>query len=116
MNNKSPQVPSFAAGAAWSLIGLLSGLALGVALDLPFRVIVFFAALGLAVGWFGFTGTYRRWNGGEQPGSSATLPEPPAVSEMKEKPAAPFRVEDHIFSSEQARQWLDDFLVKQQRK
>lgn len=107
---------SAAAGILWCFAGLLAGSLLGVSLALPPRVIVFFAAVGLAIGWFGFTGTYRRINGH---GHQLLLPAPEFSSqrvEVQEKRPAPFRVEDHIFSREEVRQWLDDFLVQQQRK
>lgn len=96
-----------AVAAAWCLTGLLAGAALGATLSLSSRIVVFFGALGLAMGWFGFTGTYGRLNG-----KMTKVASPPRdVSRQR-----PFRVEDHIFSPEEARQYLDDFLVKQQRK
>lgn len=117
MSSSNHKVVSVAAGVLWSLVGLVAGLFLGFSSGLPFRLTVFLAALGLAVGWFGFTGTYGRLNG-KGNGHSALLPAPDikALPEPpKPAPPAPFRAEDHIFSPNEAREWLDDFLVRQQR-
>lgn len=83
---------TMAAGSLWSLLGLLSGAFLGLSLGLPGRLTLFLATLGLAMAWFGFSGTYGRLNAGAKPESARLL------------------------SEEEARVWLDTFLVKQQRK
>ncbi len=94
---------SAAAGGLWSLVGLLSGAVLGLSLGLSGRFTIFLAAAGVAIGWFGFSGTYGRING------KAKLKLPPARS------AKPVSVEGKL-TGEEARAWLDDFLVKQQGK
>lgn len=69
----------------WSIVGLLAGAVLGLALGLEGRPVVFLAAVGVAVGWFGFSG------------SRVSIAQQTAPDDA-------------------ARAWLDDFLVKQQRK
>lgn len=69
----------------WSFVGLLAGIVSGLALGIEGRPIMFFAVVGMAVGWFGFSGS--------------------RVS-----------IAQHTAPDDAARAWLDDFLVKQQRK
>lgn len=91
-------------GGLWSLVGLLSGAVLGLSLGLSPRFVIFLAILGLAIGWFGFSGTYGRINGKTQP---KLLP-------VGQTPESPLR--KNRLTGEEARAWLDDFLVKQQGK
>lgn len=75
----------------WSFVGLLAGAVFAISLGIEGRPVVFFAAVGVAVGWFGFSGSTI---------SIARLGRQP-------RPAQ---------GPDEARAWLDDFLVKQQRK
>lgn len=78
----------------WSFVGLLAGIVLGLALGIEGRPVVFLAAIGMAVGWFGFSGSRI------------------SIASLIAKP------EQNLNSlpDDDARAWLDDFLVKQQKK
>lgn len=87
----------------WSFVGLLAGTVLGLALGLSGRPVVFLAAIGMAVGWFGFSGSRI---------SIASLDAKPE----EDRNSLPDDVGQKRLRPEEARRWLDDFLVKQQRK
>lgn len=86
---------------------MLVGAVLGVTLGVPSRFSVLFAALGLAVGWVGFTGTNKRLSGG---GGQV------ALRERSRKVTHLSLQDDTIFKEEARRKWLDEFLLKQQQK
>lgn len=79
----------------WSFVGLLAGAVLAAALGLEGRPVLFFAAVGMAVGWFGFSGSRI------------------SIARVADKGRKYREVSPNL---EEARRWLDEFLVKQQRK
>lgn len=87
----------------WSFVGLLAGIVLGLAMGIEGRPIVFFAVVGMAVGWFGFSGSRI---------SIASLVAKP----QENRNSLPDVVRQEHLRPDEAREWLDDFLVKQQRK
>lgn len=117
-------VMSAAAAGLWSLVGLLSGAVLGLSLAVSPRVTVFFAAVGLAIGWFGFSGTLGRINGTHKPKlllaevpapKVITTPLPPQIVAAVQPHVSEPKESDRL-SPEEARVWLDNFLLKQQGK
>lgn len=90
----------------WSVVGVLAGTILGLAAGFEGRPLVFFAALGMAIGWFGFSGSRV---------SIASLGVEPA-KQPKRPSAQPRLVRPERIEPGAARQWLDDFLVKHQGK
>jgi hypothetical protein len=87
----------------WSFVGFLAGVVLALALGFEGRPIVFFAAVGVAVGWFGFSGSRI---------SIDSL----SVRQGENGDSLPNKVGQEQLSPDEARAWLDDFLVKQQKK
>lgn len=85
---------SFLAAFLWSLVGLLAGVVLGLVAGVSAKFVFLGATLGLAIGWFGFSGTYGRLNGRSKP----------------------VRLAREALTEGEARTWLDDFLVRQQQK
>lgn len=89
----------------WSFVGLSAGFLLGFSWGLEGRQLLFLAVVGLAVGWFGASGIISRVKTDRDPNQTDGHDSFQAGT-----------LSEEILSPEEARRWLDDFLVKQQRE
>lgn len=98
----------------WALVGGLAGLIFGVTAGLPMRIVAFVILLGAgaaAVPLVEAEIRNRRKGVRNVIPSRAGAPHPLPLL-VKERG----KTEEGVLSPAEARQWLDDFLVKQQEK
>jgi len=100
------------AALAWTAVGVLAGFTLALALGLSFRQATFFAALGLGIAWFGLSGFHGRKNAAVKPKDNTLTADVRPIAENKIKQ----RGASDVLSADDSREWIDQFLVRQQKK
>lgn len=114
----------------WGVVGVLSGVVLGLALGFRGRPLVFFGTLGLGIAWFGISGLLRRSGAPTFEKKTVDTQAPQASHSPSDKLLSLIekatRVsgddvkeeegEDEVLRGDSARKWLDTFLQDTQRK
>ena len=95
----------------WALVGGLAGLIFGVTAGLPLRTVIFVVLLGAGAAAVPLIEAEVRARRKKTP--VRITPHPQPLSLDKERVAAK---PGEVLSPGEARQWLDEFLLKQQGK
>ena len=97
----------------WALVGGLAGLIFGVTAGWPLRTVIFVVLLGAGAAAVPLIEAElrqrRRKNGKIALPSFKPVPRPLLIENRTEKA-------DGVLAPDEARQWLDEFLLKQQEK
>lgn len=92
----------------WTAVGALAGAVVGVLLSFSGREMIFPMTLGMGIIWLIMVQIIIR----RQP----KLLLPPTLTRPNSRPPANAAPADRVLPPDEARAWLDDFLVKQQKK